>query len=394
MDWLRKWGTAVMAGAIVGTALWALPSEANDGWQTLEAPQTSGGLVLCPRISGAGTSNPFMAWGGTGSDTKFKQPEFTFAVLRGDTWSDTKSPFFGNMMGNVRCLELSMARYVLGAIFMRNTEQSKTTFEVLFAGSNDKGWSFSTPTVVDSFVHEDAGGTAVTVAGVGGVKPMFMLGWLSEAKQVKAAIWNPAEKADRPRAEILGHYGRGYEHMQMAGVEGGDFIAAWYDGRNLMTAAMCKLVGEVTKTEAVVSAKIGYNFALTDYRGKNPILVYELPKVRKSEGARRQLYAWHKDAWTRIPVAAPPNGERPCPSRLAACQDEDGNVHVATVPKSGDQVLYNRVVDGKFTEPEVALRLKKVLGLTGFDIAVVDNYVYVTASQGPHLYITRRKVKA
>lgn len=394
MGWFSKSIFSLTIGGILSAALWAIPVSAESGWEAITAPNTGGGLVLSPKMSGAGTSHPFLAWAGTGEDASFSLPEFTFSVLRGNEWSKAKAPFFGKFINNVRCLALGMARYTVGAIYMRNTDQSKTTFEVLFTGSSDKGWSFATPEVADSFSHEESSGTDVACAGVGGKKPMFALGWLSENRAVKVGLWNPATKADRPRAEIIGRYGRTTQRLELAGVENGGFVAAWNDGRSLMTTYLAPLVGNAEKASSLIDAKIGYNFCLTDYKGRNPKIVFELPKLRKGDGARRQVWAFTKDKkWERIPAAAPSKGERPAPSRLEACQDEDGNIHVASLPKTGDQILYSRLVDGKFTEPEVAIDMHKVIGVTGFDIAYVNDYVYITAAQGPYMYISRCKVK-
>lgn len=393
MNW--HWGTAVLAGSLLGALLWSVPGQAEDGWQALVPPDTGGGLILSPCMIGAGSSKPFLAWAGTGNGTSasYTLPEFTFSVWQGKEWTPPKAPFFGNFINNVRCVAVGMARYNVGAVYMRNTEQSKTTFEVLFTASGDKGWSFTKPAVADSFNHEDAGGTAVAMAGVGGVKPMFMMGWLSEAHTVKTAIWNPAEKLDRPRAENVGKYGSGCERLQLCGENKNGFLAAWNDGRNLMTAYMSPLVGTNEGSNSLINAKIGYNFALTDYRGKDPKLVFELPKLRKGEGARRQVYVWKDKQWERIPAAPPSKGEKPCPARLEACQDEQGNIHVASLTKSGEQVLYSCLRDGRFSEPEVVMDLRQVLGVTGLDIAYSDNYVYVTASQGPYMHISRRRIK-
>ena len=393
MSWLSKWGTAVLTGSVIGLSLWTVPVQADDGWQALIPPDTGGGLILSPRMTGAGSPRPFLAWAGTGANASYKLPEFTFSVLNGKNWTEPKAPFFGEFINNVRCLDVGMARYNVGTIYMRNTEQSKTTFEVLFTNSSDKGWSFSKPAVADSFNHEDAAGTAVAIAGVGGAKPMFMMGWLSEAHTVKAAIWNPAEKMDRPRSENIGKYGSGYERLQLCGENKNGFLAAWNDGRNLMTTYLSPLVGKNEGANSLVNAKIGHNFALTDYRGRNPKLVFELPKLRKGEGARRQVYEWKDKQWERVPAAPPSKGERPCPARLEACQDEDGNIHVASLTKSGEQILYSSLRDGKFSDPEVVMELRQVIGVTGIDIAYVDNYVYVTASQGPYMNISRRKVR-
>ncbi|MBQ7568571.1 hypothetical protein IJT17_07185, partial [bacterium] len=379
-------------GGILSVALWAVPLQAETGWQTLVPPDTGGGLVLSPHMCGASGSRPFLAWAGTGANASYSLPEFTFSVLRGKEWSAAKAPFFGDMINNVRCLAVGMARYTVGAVYMRNTDQSKTTFEVLFTGSNDKGWSFSKPSVADSFNHEDSGGTAVAIAGVGGKKPMFMLGWLSEARTVKAAIWNPHEKIDRPRAENIGKYGRGFERLQLCGENKSGFLAAWNDGHSLMTASLSPLVGKLDSSESLISAKIGYNFALTDYKGRDPKLVVELPKLRKGEGARRQVYAWKDGKWERLPAAPPSKGERPCPARLEACQDDHGRLHVISLAKNGEDVLYSCLEDGKFSEPEKVMELRKVIGLTGLDIAYAEDHVYVTASQGPYMSISCRKV--
>lgn len=393
MSWFSGWKTAAVAGGMLSLALWVLPGQADDGWQALVPPDTGGGLVLSPRMTGAGSSKPFLAWAGTGANAAYTLPEFTFSVWEGKGWAPPKAPFFGEFINNVRCLDVGMARYHVGTIYMRNTEQSKNTFEVLFTTSSDKGWSFTKPAVADSFNHEDSGGTAVAIAGVGGVKPMLMLGWLSEARTVKAAIWNPSQKLDRPRAENIGKYGSGYERLQLCGENKNGFLAAWNDGRNLMTAYLAPLVGTNEGANSLINAKIGYNFALADYRGRDPKLVFELPKLRKGEGARRQVYAWKDHQWERIPAAPPSKGEKPCPARLEACQDEHGDLHVATLTKSGEQVLYSCLRDGKFSDPEVVMELRQVIGVTGLDIAYVDNYVYVTASQGPYMYISRHKLK-
>ncbi len=392
MSWFSKWGYALLMGGALGAALWTAPVAAETGWETMVPPNTGGGLVLSPHIIDSGSGKPFMVWAGTGVDASFKQPEFTFSVLRGNEWNEPKAPFFGNMVGNVRCISACLAKYTVGTIFMRNAEDDKNSFEVLYTISSDRGWSFSKPAVADSFHHEDTAGTAVACAGVGGKKPMFSFGWLAESRAVKVSLWNPSERMDRPRAETVGRYGRGYERLGIAGEAKGGFVIAWNDGTKLMSKYLKPLVGSGDDATPLIEAKVGNNFDLTDYRGHNPKLVVELSKLRKADGARRQVWAWEDGAWKRIPAAAPPKGEKPTPSRLEACQDEKGDIFVATLPRSGDSILYSRLLDGKFTDAEVAMELKPVIGVTGFDIARVEDYVYITVCQGPYLNVVRRKV--
>ena len=387
----KKFFGALALASVMGAALYALPVQADDSWEALVAPRTDGGLVLSPCIVDVGSGKPFLAWAGTGASGTAKLPEFTFSVLNKE-WSDANMPFFGQMVNGVRCLALGMAKYTLCTVFQRNTEQSHTSFEVNFSGSVDKGWSFTKPEVADSFIHEDSAGTTVACAGVSGTRPMFAIGWLSEAKFVKVALWNPSVKMDRPRAESIGHYSKGYERLQLAGESKGGFLAAWSQNQRLMYTYLQPLVGTSEKVDTLTEAKVGMNFALTDYKGRNPKAVFEMNKLRKGEGARRQVWGWKDGKWERIPAAAPPKGERPSPARLEACQDEQGDVYVASLTRNGENILYSRLHEGKFSEPETAISLQKVLGVTGFDIAVIDKYVYVVASQGPYMHLVRKKI--
>ncbi len=373
------WGSAAAVSAEVS------------GWESIACPDTKGGLVMCPKL--LGLNKPFLAWGWTHKESKMEKPEFTFSRWQGDSWAVPRAPFFGKDIGNVRRVASAKAKHSVGIIYQRSQPEKEEALDVIYAISGDRGWSFSKPGVADSFVHEETVGTDVDIAGVGGKRPTFCFGWLAEARMVKAGILDPSYKGDRPRSNNLGHYGRGCERIELAGENEGGFVSVWNEGGSLHSARIKPLVGTAEESQMVETGKAGLNFDLTDYEGRNPMLVFDLAKAKKGKPSRRNVKTWKDGAWTDVAALPPAKGDFPQYARLQACQDEHNVLHVLSLSKDGETIYYSKLDNGKFTEPEKAMALKPMIGTTGFDLTYCDGYLYAVAAQGPYMQAVRKQVK-
>lgn len=363
----------------------------NAAWEVMPTPETNGELALEPQL--LGLSKPYLGWGWTNTSSKMVEPEFAFSFLEGSSWTRPRAPFFGSNVGNLRRMAVAVAKYTVGVIYQRNTEQSHDSFEILYSMSGDKGWSYTTPKVCDSYVHEDTRGTDVAIAGVGGRKPTFCYGWLAEERQVRLAILDPNFRGDRPRANNVGRYGRGCERVELAGEEHNGFVGVWNEGQRLMSAYITPLVGEAKESQQIVSGKIGQNFSLSDSGGRHPVLVYDLPRSPKN-GTRRQVMTWNdKGEWEKIEAAPPLGGDFRLPLTISSCQDKDKNLYLASVSRNGESVHFTALRNGRFTVPELCMNLKPLLGVTGVSIACCGDYVFIAASQGPYMQVVRRSLK-
>ncbi|MBQ7501236.1 hypothetical protein IJT93_00775 [bacterium] len=362
-------------------------------WESMGVPDTSGGLVVDPHLMNLNKLQVF--FGCSNPNNKIKAPEFAFSVSDdGKKWTDVKSPFFGYNMPGVRKVSCALAKKTVGIIFQHNiVDQGPNAFEVMYAYSGDSGWSFSKPAVCDSFVSDSVSETAVNIAGVSGRKPALCFGWLAEGFKVKAALFDPTLRADRPRANNLGRYAAGGERIEMGGEENGGFVCVWNDGSGLLSSYIKPLIGTNEEPVKVASGKFGLNFSVSNNgSGRHALLVYDLPRLRKGENARRQVRLWKDGGWQNVEAAPPAKGEAPLGASLSSCQDKDGSLYVASLSKDGQTIYYSALKDGRFSEPEAAMKLKPLIGCTGFSIAVLNDYVYIYASQGPSCQLVRRRI--
>ena len=382
---------ACVGGIVLGCAHTEKSWAASSSWQHLETPNTGGGLVVDPQLLTYKRLQVFFGWSNTTS--AIKAPEFSFSVFEsGNKWTTIKAPFFGANLAGVRKVAAANAKYSVGILFLHNiVEQSENAFEVMYSYSSDSGWSFSKPAVCDSFVLSGAGGGSdIDIAGVGGRKPSLCFGWTAENNMVKAALFDPQYRGDRPRACNLGRQGVGCDKGELAGENKGGFVTVWNDGHSLLSSYIRPLIGSNEDSVNIVRGKFGLNFSLCDNSGKNPLLVYDLPRLSKNDKSRRQVRRWEDGAWQVVPASPPAAGEAPIGSALEACQDKDGNLHVASLSRDGESIIYSCLKDGKFSNPEVAVKLKPMIGCTGFSIAAQDKYIYIFASQGPSNQFVRR----
>lgn len=384
---LRAW-TLILALAMALT--W--PALAESPWETMPTPETSGGLVLAPRLeSGAGRLQ--MAWGWTNPSSKILDPEFTYSSFNGSSWTRPKAPYFGNNLGRLRKLDMARARQAVGVVYQRTLDQDDRAFEVLYAVSGDGGWSYTRPAVADSYVHEESRGTAVAMAGIGGRRPTFALGWLTEGRSVRVGVLDPSNNSDRPRANTLGTHGPRSERLELAGDDEGGFVAVWSDGSSLQSCRLRPIVGTAESSESVFTGSVGRNFALTDWQGRRPTLVFEADRVPAAGGPRRQVMRWAERRWQKVDLKPPPSGEAEAPSTLEAVQDQDGEIHVLALTRAGDRLEYSRTLKGRWTDPETVFSLNSSLGVTGFDLAILKGSLFAVVAQGPHLQMARRAVK-
>lgn len=381
----------VLALALAATLTLAAPTLAEGAWEPVPMPETGSGLVLSPQLEG-GSGRLQMSWAWTNEGSKIKEPEFTFSSFDGSGWTRPKAPYFGDNIGRVRRLAMASARQAVGVIFQRTLDQDDRAFEVLYAGSVDGGWSYTKPSVADSFVHEESTGTAVAMAGIGGRRPTFGLAWLTEARFVRAGVLDPNNNSDRPRANNLGTYGSKSQRVEIAG-DGDGFVVVWSEGSNLKSARLKPIVGDPEETQTVSPGVVEMNFAMTDWRGKRPVLVFETAQTPRAGGPRRQVMRWADKKWQKVDVAPPASGEPEFPATLAAAQDEDGNLHVVSLPRTGERLVYSRTSGGRWTEPETVMTLNPNMGVTGFDLAILDGRLYVVGSQGIQAQMVSRKIE-
>lgn len=362
-------------------------------WESMNVPDTEGGLVVDPHLMNLNKLQVF--FGCSNPKNKIKAPEFAFSVSDdGNSWTDVKSPFFGYNMPGVRKVSCGLAKKTIGIIFQHNiVDQGPNAFEVMYSISGDSGWSFSKPAVCDSYVSDNPSGGAVNIAGVSGRKPALCFGWLAEGFKVKAALFDPSMRADRPRACNLGRYTTGGERVEMGGEENGGFVCVWNDGSGLLSSYIKPLIGTNDDPVKIASGKFGLNFSVSNNgSGRHALLVYDLPRLRKGENTRRQVRLWKDGEWQTVAAAAPAKGEAPLGSSLNSCQDKDGNLYVASLSRDGETIYYSTLRDGRFSDPEAAMKLKPVIGCTGFSISVLNGYAYIFASQGPNCQMVRRKI--
>jgi len=386
--------TLVQVLALVLALGWLAGGAASSegAWEALPAPETSGGLVLAPCLeSGAGRLQ--MAWGWTNPSTRIKEPEFTYATFNGATWTRPKAPYFGDNIGRLRRLGMARARQAVGVIFQRTLDQDDDAFEIRFAVSADGGWSFSAPAVADSFVAEGSAGTAVAMAGIGGRRPTFALGWIAEGRAVRVGVLDASSNSDRPRANNLGLHGTRSERVEIAGDDEGGFVAAWSDGPSLKSTRLTPIVGQAQDAQTAWAGSVGRNFALTDWKGRRPLLVFEPDRTPTGQGPRLQIQRWADRQWQKVEVASPAAGEIEPSATLEAVQDENGELHVIRLPRGGDSLLYSRTRNGRWTDPERVMALNSTLGVTGFDVSLLKEHLYVVASQGTSVQVARRQVQ-
>ncbi|MBQ7529531.1 hypothetical protein IJT10_06475, partial [bacterium] len=372
-NFFKKTFLSTLACALVGMSCYCivsdslLPVEAAEAiWEQTEVPDTRGGLVVDPCLLSFNRLQSFFGW--SSNKSVIKQPEFSFSVFEGEKdWTEIKAPFFGGNFAGVRKVAACKAKYSVGVIFQHNiVEQGPTAFEIMYTYSTDKGWSFSKPAVCDSYVADSSQGSDVEIAGVGGRKPAFCFGWIAENNMVKAALFDPAFKGDRPRACNLGRHATGCERIELAGEEKGGFVSVWNDGSGLESSYIKPLIGTNTEPVKIDKGRLGLNFSLCDNNGRNAMLVYDLPRLRKGENTRRQVRRWQDGQWQAVEAKAPAKGEAPLGACLESCQDQDGNLYVASLSKDGQSIYYSSLKDGRFSEPEVAMKLKPLIGCTGF----------------------------
>ncbi len=382
-----------MSGILLGAGLLMQPTWADSTWKSMDIPNTDGGLVVSPSLLGYKRLQVFFGW--SNNKSLIKAPEFCFSMMEGDSWTNIKAPFFGSNLAGVRKVASAVAKYTVGIIFQHNiVEQSDNAFEIMFAYSNDNGWSFTKPAVCDSYVTDNGNGSDVNIAGVGGRKPSLCFAWIAENDMVKAAIFDPKYRGDRPRACNLGRHGANSERVELAGEDKGGFVSVWNDGHSLNSSYIRPLVGTNDDPIKVAQGKFGLNFSLSDNSGRNTTLVYDLPRLTKSDKSRRQVRRWQDGAWQTVEAAPPVGGEAKLGAALESCQDENGGLHVASLSRDGETIYYSALKDGRFSTPEVAVKLKPIIGCTGFSIAVCGKYVYIFASQGPSCQCVRRALDA
>ncbi len=368
------------------------PASSKGEWEALGVPDTAGGLVLAPCLeSGAGRLQ--MAWGGTNEASKIREPEFTYATFNGSAWTRPKAPYFGDNIGRLRRLAMARARQSVGVIFQRTLDQDDDAFEIRYAVSADGGWSFSSAAVADSFVAEGSGGTAVAMAGIGGRRPTFALGWIAEGRAVRVGVLDASRNSDRPRANNLGTHGSRSERIEIAGDDEGGFVTAWSDGSSLKSTRLTPIIGQAQDAQTAYAGSVGRNFALTDWKGQRPLLVFEADRNPSGGGPRLQVRRWADRQWHRVEAAAPAAGEPEPSLTLEALQDEGGDMHVVSLPRGGDRLVYSRTLKGRWTNPETVMDLNSTLGVTGLDVSLLKDHLYVVASQGTAVQVARRPVQ-
>lgn len=392
----RRAACAAASAAMACTLIWGCFSAdrcaaSASGWEQMNVPNTDGGLVVDPHLLPISSMQIFFGW--SSNARAVKAPEFSFSVWKDKDWTEIKAPFFGGNVAGVRKVACAVAKQTVGVIFEHNiVEQDARAFEIKYAYSSDRGWSFTKPAVCDSFVCDTKAGTSVNIAGVGGRKPSFCFGWTAESNMVKAALFDAQYRGDSPRAVNLGRYGGDCDRVEMAGEEKGGFVCVWNSGSALMSSYIRPLLGTNEEAVKVAAGRFGRNFTVSDNKGRNATLVYDLPRLSKGDSCRRQVRRWKDGAWQAVPAAPPKAGEAPMGSYLTSCQDEDGNVYVASLSRDGEKIYYSRLKDGAFSDPEVALNLKPMIGCTGISIAVHDGSVYIFASQGPSNQMVRHSL--
>lgn len=364
--------------------LLTLPAMAEtEGWIDIPRPNNDKGLVMQPRLCGV-RSRLHLVFAGTSEE--IRRPEFFHASMSDgdDKLGDARPPFFGMALSRVRRVAIGNARHMLGVIFQRSLTQSSDAYELLLSLSADHGWSWSRPYVIDSFVHEESGGSWVSIDGREGTnRPEFAVAWAADGNQVRAANID-INSNRRPRGASLGTHAPDSKKVEVASVGRNGFVVVWSEGEEIKTARIKGLVGGVEPARTLTKGRFGQMFTLAGSPkgpARGAAIAGGKMTALSTEGKK-----WETVTTDPVTVSA---------QEVRSDMDDDKRQHLALFTGGTNAKVYYfyEKKDGKFTEPELVLELDPNIPCMGFDVGVTNDYVYLIASQGNRVHFKRRKMK-
>ena len=360
---------------------WVAQAQGENLWEEIPRPKLKKGLMVSPKLC-AVRSRIHLFWAGTSA--KIRRPElFHVSMSDGDSsLPEARAPFFGAALSRVRKIAVGNARHMIGVLFQRQISQSSGAYDLLMTISNDHGWSFSRPYVIDSYVYGESGGSWVSIDGREGTnRPEFCGAWVAEGGQVKVATLDIAS-SNRPRSQKVGRHDPGERKVEVASLGRQGFTAVWSEGGGLKTARIKPLVGGAEDAFSVLKGNYGDFFTLAgSHRGPASLVAGD------SSALKSMLTKGTK--WNEVDLDSPqlPSG------KLEARSDLDSKKNVHMLVYTGDaspKMYYTHQTKEGWSTPELVFELSAGLPCTGFDIGATKKHVYAIAAQGHLVYLARR----
>lgn len=367
---------------LLGLNGWA--AETDSGWERFKAPPTEKGLVLQPRLLNV-RSRLTLFWAGTSSAARSPEVYYCNKSDGDDDWSKVRAPFFGNDMARVRRVAVATAREATGLIFQRETTQGNGAVEILLSLSYDSGYSFSNPFVLDSYVLGQEGGSYISLAARQGLqRPEFGAMWVAEDGVVRACNIDP-RSGFRPRAIVVGNVASIRSKVEIVGAGNEGFYAVWPEAKHLKTAHLKPLNGETEPSVTLAAGDFDRNFCVASYyRGPGFVLA-------ATESGALNVYEVKDEKFNPQAKARFPVHGRKLDSRCAL--EDRKHLHVAVLESgSVSKLWYTTNRSGSWSEPTLICELEKEVPVTGFDIEVMEEYVWVCAAQEQLFQFRRLKL--
>lgn len=374
-----------LAGGLASLALTAVrPGWSQSLWESFPKPEGATGLIINPRLVSL-KDRITLFWAGTNKDALSPEVMYCSAGDGDNAWNKSRAPFFGNDMGRVRRLAAATSRDAMAVIFQRETTQGNGAVEILLSVSYDSGYSFGTPFVLDSYVLGKEGGSYVSCAArQGKQRPEFAALWVAEGGVVRACNIDP-RSGFRPRAVVVGEVETIRSKAEVVGAGPDGFYALWPQTKALKQARIHPLTGTIDPAATLTTGDIQRNFCgASYYRGPGII-------ASASEPGDFKLFAAQDEKLSPAGASKFPVNGRKLDSR--ACLEQEKHLHLAIVEGGSTPKLYyttNR--SGSWSQPEVVATLQADVDITGFDIALSGESVWMVVAQEQLCGFYRRKL--
>lgn len=378
--------TIIFLGLLLSMPSLAQVEAPKGQWEELPRPGSSKGLLMEPRLLGVGP-RVHLVWSGTTDE--ITRPEFFHSSLSGDEkeWSSPRAPLFGRNKSRIRKLGIGKSRNLIGVILQRSLKQSNDAYEIILCLSSDRGWSWTKPVEIDSYVSEKAGGTWVAAEGREGTnRPEFALAWSREYGNVRAANVNISSSI-RPEGVLVGQHVDGAVKADVGALGREGFSVIFNNGVGLATAHVKALTGKIEKAHTFIQGRFG-NFFTMASRPFGP------SRIAVGNGSTLETLTSDNEAWKKDEDES---RELPFASSGVMAEsdmDEQQDMHLALlVPTGANQELwYIGQRDHKWGTPEKIASYDGDVEIRGFDIAVTDDYIFTAISEGYKARFFRRKL--
>lgn len=354
-------------------------------WEELPRPGTRG-LLMEPRLLGVGP-RVHLVWSGTSEEVK--RPEFFHSSLADDEkeWSNPRAPLFGKNKSRIRKLGIGKSRNLIGVILQRSLKQGNDAYEVLLSLSSDRGWSWTKPVEIDSYVAEKAGGTWVSAEGREGAnRPEFALSWSREYGNIRAANVNISSSI-RPQGVLVGQHVDGAMKSDVGALGRDGFSVVFNNGVGLATAHVKALTGKIEKAHTFIQGRFG-NFFTMASRPYGP------SRMAIGNGSTLETLTSDGPGWKKDDDES---RELPFSTSGVSAEsdmDENKDLHLALLVPTGKatELWYVGQRDRKWGPPEKITSYDNDIEIRGFDIAVTDKYIFTAISEGYKAKFFRRKL--